>query len=211
MASKGRRSQVEAERTRTRILDVAERQFARSGYGGVSLRAVAADAGVRPFTIQHHFGPKASLYQAVLCRFDEALMKRLGERAGDATGASDLIDGLLDEVFDFFLERRDWVALNARASLGEGLPPGVTRMDRGWLRFVEGEVEGRAIAAEGLDLRLLLMTVEGVLNQHVLGDYRAMFGCGLDDPALRATAKAHLRRVVRALLGAAGGEGRVAP
>src|SRR5262249_21161353 len=74
----GRRSQEEAERTRTRILDRAERLFSRRGYRGVSVRALSRACGVRPFTIQHHFGSKPGLYQAVLSRWDDEILKRVG-------------------------------------------------------------------------------------------------------------------------------------
>src|SRR5262249_19635066 len=52
----GRRSQAESTRTRARLLDRAERLFARKGYRGMSLRELARACGVAPFTIQHHFG-----------------------------------------------------------------------------------------------------------------------------------------------------------
>lgn len=47
------------------IRDVALREFAAQGTAGTSLRAVAAAAGVSVGRVQHHFGTKARLIEAV--------------------------------------------------------------------------------------------------------------------------------------------------
>jgi len=47
--------------TRGRILDAAMLRFARSGFGA-SVRAIAADAGVSPALVIHHFGSKEKLH-----------------------------------------------------------------------------------------------------------------------------------------------------
>jgi AcrR family transcriptional regulator len=49
--------------TRARIRDAAVLRFARSGFGA-SLRTVAADAGVSPGLVVHHFGSKERLHAA---------------------------------------------------------------------------------------------------------------------------------------------------
>jgi AcrR family transcriptional regulator len=54
----------DAQRTRNRILVVAGRHFARHGYDGTNVRAVAADAGVAPNLITRYFGGKAGLFAA---------------------------------------------------------------------------------------------------------------------------------------------------
>ena len=51
--------------TRVQIAAAATRLFATSGYGGVSLRAIAAEAGVQLSLIPYHFGSKAGLYRAI--------------------------------------------------------------------------------------------------------------------------------------------------
>lgn len=51
-----------------RILDAAERLFARQGVGATSLRAITADAGVNTAAIHYHFGSKEALVEAVLVR-----------------------------------------------------------------------------------------------------------------------------------------------
>lgn len=46
---------------RARIRDTAIAAFARDGYDGASLRAIAKEAGVSPALIVHHFGDKDAL------------------------------------------------------------------------------------------------------------------------------------------------------
>ena len=58
---------------RTAILDAAEEQFAKHGYDGVTLRAIARHAGVDVALPNYYFGPKRDLFDAVLFRRAEIL------------------------------------------------------------------------------------------------------------------------------------------
>jgi AcrR family transcriptional regulator len=51
---------------RERILDAARRGFAAQGYGAVTMRAVAADAGVDAALVHHYFGTKDQLFVAAV-------------------------------------------------------------------------------------------------------------------------------------------------
>jgi AcrR family transcriptional regulator len=50
--------------TRARILDAARRRFARQGYDGTTIRAVAADAGIDPSMVMRYYGSKDGLFAA---------------------------------------------------------------------------------------------------------------------------------------------------
>lgn len=52
--------------TRGEILAAARRSFAEAGYGGTSIRGVAAAAGVDPALVHHYFGTKDDLFLAAL-------------------------------------------------------------------------------------------------------------------------------------------------
>jgi len=52
--------------TRSAILAAARARFASSGFGGTTIRAVAADAGVDPALVHHYFGSKDDLFVAAL-------------------------------------------------------------------------------------------------------------------------------------------------
>ncbi|MFH8974969.1 TetR/AcrR family transcriptional regulator [Streptomyces sp. NPDC017890] len=58
------------ERTRARILDSATELFARSGFNAVSLRDIAAHAGLTHAGVLHHFPGKDSLLAEVLSHRD---------------------------------------------------------------------------------------------------------------------------------------------
>jgi len=56
-----------------RIRDAAIARFGRQGFAGTSVREIAADAGVSPALVIHHFGSKDGLREAC----DEDLVNRL--------------------------------------------------------------------------------------------------------------------------------------
>lgn len=77
-----RRTKEEAQETRTRILDTAERVFRDKGVGHTTLVDIAAAAGVTRGAIYWHFENKAALLQAVNDRVHlplEALNPRLAD------------------------------------------------------------------------------------------------------------------------------------
>lgn len=207
---RGRRSREEAARTRQRILDRAEKLFAKKGYRAVSTRELARACGVHPYTIQHHFGSKPKLYEAVLCRWDEPIreMTRRHAAAPSKSGALQGIGETVDELLDFLLEKRDWVTLNMRSRLGEGLPRGVASADPVWVSFLSDTRPGgtRRGAQADVESSLLLITVEGILHQHVTSQarYRELLGRDLSDAELRRVVKRHLESVIGAIVGRIG-------
>ena len=54
--------------TKDRILDAAERLFARDGIEATSLRAITAEAGVNLAAVNYHFQSKDALVRAVIAR-----------------------------------------------------------------------------------------------------------------------------------------------
>ena len=81
-----RRTKQDAERTRARILDMAEREFQRRGVSRTSLEQIARAAGVTRGAVYWHFRNKADLFNAMLNRVTlplEAEILRSGERTLD--------------------------------------------------------------------------------------------------------------------------------
>jgi TetR/AcrR family transcriptional regulator len=70
-----------AQDTRSKILEVAEREFATEGYAGAHLQKIAEQVGVRKTALYYYFDSKAALYTAVLENmletFDSALVQAL--------------------------------------------------------------------------------------------------------------------------------------
>jgi AcrR family transcriptional regulator len=61
--------------TREGILAAARNQFAARGYGGATIRGIAAEAGVNPALVHHFFGSKDQVFVAALdLPFNPALL-----------------------------------------------------------------------------------------------------------------------------------------
>lgn len=225
---KGKRTQEESLKTQAKILDEAEHLFVKVGYG-VSIREIAKASGVRHHTVQYHFGNKEQLYKAVLQRWDKEVERRLLtaiEDIGDISSLKVVIDAAVEVIFDFFLEKREWVALmsitginriavpteilttQAKAMTTSHLHTSET-LDEGtvkphpWLNFIEKTIEDNQWGTFDFDLRLLLITIEGIAHNHILAQsqYESLFGKDVTDEALSKKTKAHLKKVIHVLLG----------
>lgn len=64
---------TQADPTRERLLDEAEKLFALKGFDGVSVREITAKAGAHLSAINYHFGSKKNLYLSV---FEERWIPR---------------------------------------------------------------------------------------------------------------------------------------
>jgi AcrR family transcriptional regulator len=84
--------------TPARIRHVALARFGTDGYAGSSVRTIAADAGVSPALILHHFGSKEGLREACdehVFRFFQAMLARVAET--DPTESMTHFEGFTDE------------------------------------------------------------------------------------------------------------------
>ncbi|HEV7136096.1 MAG TPA: TetR family transcriptional regulator C-terminal domain-containing protein [Steroidobacteraceae bacterium] len=72
LASTGRKGRTRKSRSRAdqqaAIIAAAERVFAGAGFGGATMQAIAAAAGLPKPNLHYYFGSKKALYQAVLER-----------------------------------------------------------------------------------------------------------------------------------------------
>ena len=66
MSSRRRGPRPAGSDTREAILEAARRQFAETGYGGTTVRGVAAGAGVDPRLVLHYFGSKRDLFMQAI-------------------------------------------------------------------------------------------------------------------------------------------------
>lgn len=87
----------QATPTRDLILDVAEKRFAEHGYAGVSVRQIAADAGLKnQASLYHHFKNKRALYEAVIQRGMEPVIEVIARSKREPAG--EVIDRLIDHL-----------------------------------------------------------------------------------------------------------------
>ena len=121
MPKSGPERERNADRSRTAILDAAEKLFAERGYDATSMSEVGTAAGVSRGTPAYFFGSKAELYQAVLERcFAEV---REAVRAGRARALAGqhspeaILAGAVSDYFDFLAARPHFVRLIEREAL----------------------------------------------------------------------------------------------
>jgi AcrR family transcriptional regulator len=125
MAKPTTRAQARA-RSRNKILNVAEKNFATLSYSGTSLRDIAEEANVPLALIYYYFESKARLYEEVLERHVGSLnSSRIEEldrlRAGNAPlepVLQDLVTPLIDYAFKGGATTRRFTLLLARIFFG---------------------------------------------------------------------------------------------
>lgn len=91
--------------TRTKILEVAERQFAREGYAGAHLQAIAEQVGVQKTALYYYFTSKSALYTTVLKQMLEDF-ERCVQKALEGPGThEDRLHRLVDDFQELFALR----------------------------------------------------------------------------------------------------------
>ncbi|MEQ3551644.1 TetR family transcriptional regulator [Pseudonocardia nematodicida] len=99
---------------RAEIADAVLALVARAGTEGVSLRSVAAEAGVSMGRVQHYFTGKDELLLHALARSHQRMETRIETRA-TATGGTDrdVLATILDELLGEHPETRDAIRIHA--------------------------------------------------------------------------------------------------
>jgi len=112
----GRPPSDESPDTREALLDAASQLFAKHGIDGVSLRALADEAGVTPAMVHYYFGNKRGLYNAML----ERTFARILERVREATDEGGDLEHVLSVLFTTVVSK-PWIpTLVLREVLSEG-------------------------------------------------------------------------------------------
>jgi TetR/AcrR family transcriptional regulator len=198
---------MDAERrsadTRTKILEVAEREFARRGYEGAHLQHIASQVGVQKTALYYYFPSKAALYEAVLLRMLEAFDACLREALERPGTPEERLERLLDAINDLLAEQRNTSKMLIRAFVD--LPP----IDGARVAPVIERVVGRVLGfyREGVDAgafvkrsaRHAFQTVLGAIVFHYASGGFGAAVLGVDDLFTRS-AVAWRREEVRELL-----------
>lgn len=94
--------------TKEKLMDAAEKLFARRGFHGTSLREITAEAGVDLALVNYHFGSKKQLLAAVIERrglvLNERRLQRLAEvrerAAPDPPSTEAVVAAFLDPLLE---------------------------------------------------------------------------------------------------------------
>jgi len=191
--------------TRDLILDAAEARFAEQGFAGVSMRGIAAEAGLKnQASLYHHFRNKRALYHAVLERGVEAILDLIGDVRRRpartdvvATLEPAAIDAFLDRALDYLAAHPHLPRLIQRAGLdGDGrLRATATRLLRPLYESGLEAMRGRGPWTSA-DLPHLAAGI-----YHVVFGYFAngpLLEAVFEEDLLRPAAVARQRRVVKA-------------
>lgn len=90
---------TKGQRTAVRIMDSAQQLFAVHGYGGTSLRDIAAASSISEPALYRHFQDKEDLYKQVFFRAFEPLALKLTEVFSQPRNLNEVLD-LIDVVMD---------------------------------------------------------------------------------------------------------------
>ncbi|ATO17644.1 TetR family transcriptional regulator [Micromonospora sp. WMMA2032] len=147
----GRPRRDDQRPTHDLVLAAATALFAERGFDAVSVRDVAAAAGVDVATVAHHTGTKAQLYDACFARVFSAereVLEAAGQRAAEALTAGPdqalrALHELVDVFVDFLEDRPETTALWLRRWLE---PQRHAELDRRYSAPLYAQVE-RLLAA----------------------------------------------------------------
>lgn len=162
-AARRENASPKAEAPRARVLRAAQSLFSERGFRGTSVRAVAERAGVSVGCVQHHFGTKAELEQAVMARSEAKFHAH--QASAFATADTDF-EGLVRQGMKNYFE---WARKNPELMrLGAWLL--LEGQDPRWPKEaqLDAELVRRVVAAQDAgQLRavepLFLITVIGIL------------------------------------------------
>lgn len=205
------RAQHEPETRRALLLREAERLFAAEGYDRVTVRGVAAAAGVNVATLHLHWKNKATLYEAV-CRLHArhllALVSEIVSQASDLdTGKQ--VDLLIDNLVALFA-RHPAIAPMAVESFSGQAPPSLATLfnhDVHVVSLVEDRIRERMSRERAREFEPVLVLFSGLYVAITLfcdsPIQRALLGGSVyEDAEVRERAARFLRGAMRALIGA---------
>ncbi len=105
-----------------KILDVAEPHFAKHGFRGVPLEAIAKEAGVSKSLIFYYFKNKKSLYEAIIKKSIELILTELKKTVRGAENPVEKITTFVESFFKLLLNEENLILILARESSNPASP-----------------------------------------------------------------------------------------
>ena len=192
---------MDVEARRRELSDALWRIVRREGMGGVTVRSVAAEAGVSAGMVQHYFRTQDELVEFAMYQALQKMAERVREvdlTEADLDAAMTALEAVLPLDEQRNAEAQVWLAMlsrrHARPSLGqqgtmvdealrEGIRVGIQGLVRVGLLSAERDVEVEVVRLHAL--------IDG-LSLHALGDPPTV---GPDE--IRAALRAHLDDLTR--------------
>ncbi|MDG2306911.1 MAG: TetR/AcrR family transcriptional regulator [Candidatus Binatia bacterium] len=175
-------SQVEVEQFRDSLCDVATRLFAKKGYEGVTMRALAAELGCSPMTPYRYFQNKDEIFEAVRRAGFQRFAAALETAAAKANGDLEQLHALCRGYVGFALEEP-----HAYRIMFELDPPGAATspsLEEAHAWFVMRDTVAAAVESGSLGgtpdvlAHLYWSGVHGLVALHLAG--KLVLGCDLE-------------------------------
>jgi TetR/AcrR family transcriptional regulator len=205
-----RPSRAKAERTRTMILDAAERAFAESGYAAARLEDIASRVGIRRASLIYYFRDKRDLYDTVLTGIFEELLDRYRPILASRAPLRQRIEAVIDAWVGYVGERPTVARLllwevgdGTRQRTAAAAESGATVIGALVGAIREGQREG---IFQPIDPVPLIVTLIGATVFFVTGTPHLVPEWPFDplSPTQLAAHRAALLGITRRLLGTAG-------
>lgn len=139
--------------TRERLLEVAEKEFARYGYAGAHLQSIGEQVGVQKTALYYYFPSKSALYTAVVQSMLEAFEEVLGTALERPGSHRERLETALASFNDLLAARPNYGRILVRIFIdGAGVEydqvaPSIERVIGGFMAFHREGVEVGAFAA----------------------------------------------------------------
>jgi len=189
--------------TRQKMLEVAEREFARRGYDGAHLQRIASQVGVQKTALYYYFPSKASLYEAVLLGMLDAFDRCVRDALERPEPPAARMERLLDALNDLLAERPHYPKMLIRLFVdppplrSERIAPLVEGIVQRVLRFYREGVDAGDFVKQSA--RHTFQSVLGAITFHYASNGFGAGVIGVDDLFTRA-AVAWRRKEARSLL-----------
>ena len=181
---------------RERVLDAAEREFARVGYADARMPDVAREAGLSLATVYKTFSGKAEIWDELQGSRMAGLLEAVAAATAGRVGLDRLLAGV-GSTASYLMERPDYLAMSLRVGTAWASAEGVGVQRTVWsdgLRTIE---EGYAAAARTGDVAPLRPAVAAGLVVSALQVWLSdWLRSGRDRPAADVVTELvdHLRR-----------------
>jgi len=196
------------------ILEIAAKHFSKAGFSSASLEEIASEVGITKAAIYYHFKDKAALYEAVLLKHLEPLVKRIEEAVNSKNDVEDKLVAYIEAFGEFLKERSYFAAILTHefADNGKNLPESATIQLAKMLGIVtsiinEGVNKGvfktenpmivQMMIVSSLIMHQTTMQMRKKVAKHVKGDFKV-----LPEPDIENMAKILSKNIIFALKGA---------
>jgi TetR/AcrR family transcriptional regulator len=168
-----------------RIVDSAQREFARRGFEGARVDQIARSAGVNKQLLFYYYQSKRGLFTGVLGRAAADLEQSLSGLTATGGRPLDRLERTLDALYGFFATHPELVSLLTRSGRVDIAPfaPIVKRLvvllaEGQGLGQVRDDVDPHLTAAQALVLMVGFLNLESVVSASAPS-------LAVDEPALR--------------------------